>query len=46
MNQVTGDDGTVYRRGEEVPVTAQRWQELRQGPAASQFAFLGAASSE
>jgi catechol 2,3-dioxygenase-like lactoylglutathione lyase family enzyme len=44
MAQVAGDDGTVYRRGEEVPVTAQRWEELRRGRAAAQFAFLGEAT--
>lgn len=40
MNQVLGDDGTVYRRGETVTVTAQSWETLRHGPVASQFAFL------
>jgi catechol 2,3-dioxygenase-like lactoylglutathione lyase family enzyme len=40
LSQVTADDGTVYRRGEEVAVTARVLQQLRQGPAAGQFAIV------
>jgi catechol 2,3-dioxygenase-like lactoylglutathione lyase family enzyme len=40
MIQVTGDDGTVYRRGEAVALSELTWQGLRHGPAASQFVFL------
>jgi hypothetical protein len=39
--QVTGDDGTVYRQGEKAAVTRHAWDALRPGPAASQFNFLG-----
>ena len=42
MQQVMADDGTVFRRGEEVTVTAATWESLRHGPAAAQFTFLGA----
>jgi catechol 2,3-dioxygenase-like lactoylglutathione lyase family enzyme len=41
MRQVTGDDGTVFRRGEVVVVTGSTWQALRHGPAAGQFSFIG-----
>jgi arsenite methyltransferase len=41
MSQVTGDDGTVYRRGETVAVSEQTWESLRHGPASAQFTFLG-----
>jgi catechol 2,3-dioxygenase-like lactoylglutathione lyase family enzyme len=42
MKQVTGDDGTVFRRGEAVMVSDATWQALRHGPAAGQFSFIGA----
>ena len=40
FRDVTGDDGTVYRRGEEVAVTARAMEQLRQGPAGTQFTVL------
>jgi catechol 2,3-dioxygenase-like lactoylglutathione lyase family enzyme len=40
FGELTADDGTVYRRGEAVSVSAAVWEELRRGPAADQFALL------
>jgi hypothetical protein len=40
LAQVTGEDGTVYRRGAIATVAPQTWEQLKQGPAAAQFAFL------
>jgi catechol 2,3-dioxygenase-like lactoylglutathione lyase family enzyme len=41
MRQVTGDDGTMFPRGESVSVSQAAWEALRHGPAATQFVFLG-----
>jgi catechol 2,3-dioxygenase-like lactoylglutathione lyase family enzyme len=40
FEQVTGDDRTVYPRGQRVAATAEQAETLRHGPAAEQFAFL------
>jgi len=40
LAQVTDEDGTVYRRGEEVEVGWHQAERLRAGPAADQFTFL------
>jgi SAM-dependent methyltransferase len=42
FDQVTDDAGTVYRRGERVPVSSWTAAWLRGGPAASDFAFFHA----
>jgi catechol 2,3-dioxygenase-like lactoylglutathione lyase family enzyme len=38
--EVADEDGTVFRRGERVTVTAAHADNLRQGPNADHFAFL------
>jgi catechol 2,3-dioxygenase-like lactoylglutathione lyase family enzyme len=40
FEQVTDEEGTVYRRGESVSVSRRQAERLRQGPAADQFTFL------
>jgi catechol 2,3-dioxygenase-like lactoylglutathione lyase family enzyme len=40
FSQVTDEDGTVYRRGEQVMVGCAQAERLRLGPAADQFTFL------
>jgi len=40
FEQVTDEDGTVFRRGEQVAVGWAQAERLRQGPAADQFTFL------
>jgi catechol 2,3-dioxygenase-like lactoylglutathione lyase family enzyme len=40
FEQVTDDDGTVFRRGEEVTVGWAQAERLRLGPAADSFTFL------
>jgi catechol 2,3-dioxygenase-like lactoylglutathione lyase family enzyme len=40
FGELTADDGTVYRRGEAVSVSAAVWDDLWRGPAADQFALL------
>ena len=40
LAQVSGDDGTVYPRGVLKVVAPRIWDELQQGPAASQFVFF------
>ena len=40
FEQVTDEDGTVYRRGESVTVSRRQAEQLRQGPAADQFTVL------
>jgi hypothetical protein len=40
FEQVTDEDGTVYRRGEQVSVGWRQAERLRLGPAADQFTFL------
>jgi catechol 2,3-dioxygenase-like lactoylglutathione lyase family enzyme len=40
FEQVTDEDGTVYRRGEQVVVGRPQAERLRLGPAADQFTFL------
>jgi catechol 2,3-dioxygenase-like lactoylglutathione lyase family enzyme len=42
LAQVTGDDGTAYRRGQVIEVAISFWESLRTGPAADQFARLAA----
>jgi catechol 2,3-dioxygenase-like lactoylglutathione lyase family enzyme len=40
LEQVTDEDGTVFRRGEQVVVGWAQAERLRLGPAADQFTFL------
>lgn len=40
FEQVCDEEGTVYRRGEEVTLAWRRAERLRNGPAAEQFTFL------
>jgi hypothetical protein len=40
FEQVTDEDGTVFRRGEPVVVGWAQAERLRLGPAADQFTFL------
>jgi catechol 2,3-dioxygenase-like lactoylglutathione lyase family enzyme len=40
FEQVSDEDGTVYRRGETVAVAWRQAERLRLGPAADQFTFL------
>jgi hypothetical protein len=40
FEQVTDDDGTVYRRGEPVVIPWAQAERLRLGPATAQFTFL------
>jgi catechol 2,3-dioxygenase-like lactoylglutathione lyase family enzyme len=40
FKRATDEDGSVYRRGERVAVTAAAWERLRAGPAAEQFLFF------
>jgi catechol 2,3-dioxygenase-like lactoylglutathione lyase family enzyme len=40
--QVTGEDGTVYPRGEKVAVSQDAWERLGRGPAAGQFLLFPA----
>jgi hypothetical protein len=40
FEQVTDEDGTVFRRGEQIAVPGAQAERLRRGPAAEQFAFL------
>jgi catechol 2,3-dioxygenase-like lactoylglutathione lyase family enzyme len=40
FEEITDDDGTVFRRGQRVSVTAEQAARLRQRAAAEQFAFL------
>jgi hypothetical protein len=40
FEQVTDEDSTTYRRGEQVAVGRAQAERLRLGPAADQFTFL------
>jgi catechol 2,3-dioxygenase-like lactoylglutathione lyase family enzyme len=40
FEQVTDEDGTIFRRGEQIAVGWAQAERLRQGPAADQFTFL------
>jgi catechol 2,3-dioxygenase-like lactoylglutathione lyase family enzyme len=41
FREAVGDDGRVYARGCRVAVPLAVWEQLREGPAAGQFHFVG-----